>query len=44
MKKQIEQSARIPIRQQEWTGLLGAIDSVRFKIRKNEYLILLSLG
>jgi hypothetical protein len=39
MKKEIERVAHLPIRQQSWSGLMGAKDSVIYKIKKiNSYL------
>jgi hypothetical protein len=31
MKKEIERTTRLPIKQQSWVGLHGAKDSVKFK-------------
>ncbi len=38
MKKEIEHATHIPIRQQNWVGLMGAKDSVRFRIKINSNL------
>jgi hypothetical protein len=44
MKKQIEQVAQLPIKQQNWSGLMGAKDSVRFPIKKLIIISCLSLS
>jgi len=41
MKKEIERVAHLPIRQQSWSGLMGAKDSVIYKIKKNKFLSIL---
>jgi len=38
MKKEIEQVTQLPVRQQNWIGLMGAKDSVRYRIKNNHYL------
>jgi hypothetical protein len=39
VKKEIEHATHIPIRQQSWSGLMGAKDSVTKISNKNQILI-----
>ncbi len=43
MKKEIEQVTHLPIKQQSWTGLMGAKDSVRYRNKTHRKFVSLFL-